>query len=85
MTGHGQLAADAGEVRCLRDRRASRLPGAGESRTTTSRADLIFANAALQWVGDHPAIFPKLAALVNPGGVLAMQMPFSHVQPIAPS
>ena len=44
-------------------------------------ADLIFANAALQWVGDHPAIFPKLAALVNPGGVLAIQMPFSHVQP----
>ena len=42
--------------------------------------DLIFANAALQWVGDHPHIFPKLAGLVNPGGVLAIQMPFSHVQ-----
>jgi trans-aconitate 2-methyltransferase len=42
--------------------------------------DLIFANAALQWVADHPAIFPKLAGLVNPGGVLAIQMPFSHVQ-----
>ena len=44
-------------------------------------ADLIFANAALQWVDDHEALFPRLAALVNPGGVFAVQMPFSHVQP----
>ncbi len=42
--------------------------------------DLIYSNATLQWVGDHPTIFPKLAGLVNPGGVLAIQMPFSHVQ-----
>jgi trans-aconitate 2-methyltransferase len=46
-----------------------------------SPTDLIFSNATLQWVGDHPAVFPKLASLVNPGGVLAVQMPFSHVQP----
>ncbi len=44
-------------------------------------ADLIFTNAALQWVDDHEALFPRLAALVNPGGVFAVQMPFSHVQP----
>jgi trans-aconitate 2-methyltransferase len=43
-------------------------------------ADLIFANAALQWVANHPVVFPRLAGLVNPGGVLAVQMPFSHVQ-----
>src|SRR5262249_7427301 len=43
-------------------------------------ADLLFTNAALQWVGGHPALFPKLASLVNPGGVLAVQMPYSHVQ-----
>ena len=43
--------------------------------------DLIYSNATLQWVGDHPAIFPRLASLVNPGGVFAVQMPFSHVQP----
>lgn len=44
-------------------------------------ADLLFANAALQWVGDHESELPRLAALVNPGGVLAVQMPFSQVQP----
>ncbi len=43
-------------------------------------ADLIFANAALQWVDDHTTIFPRLVELLNPGGVLAVQMPFSHVQ-----
>jgi trans-aconitate 2-methyltransferase len=42
-------------------------------------SDLIFTNAALQWVGGHPELFPRLAGLVNPGGVFAM--PFSHVQP----
>jgi trans-aconitate 2-methyltransferase len=44
-------------------------------------ADLIFSNATLQWLGDHPTLFPRLASLVNPGGVLAVQMPFSHVLP----
>jgi trans-aconitate 2-methyltransferase len=43
-------------------------------------ADLIFSNAALQWVGNHSELFPRLADLVKPGGVLAVQMPFSHVQ-----
>jgi trans-aconitate 2-methyltransferase len=43
-------------------------------------ADLVFSNATLQWLGDHPNLFPRLAALVNPGGVFAVQMPYSHVQ-----
>lgn len=44
-------------------------------------ADLIFSNAALQWVGDHESLIPRLASLVRPNGVLAVQMPFSHPQP----
>ena len=43
--------------------------------------DLIYANATLQWVDDHATVFPRLASLINPGGALAVQMPFSHVQP----
>ena len=43
-------------------------------------ADLIFSNATLQWLGNHEGLFPRLASLVNPGGVFAVQMPFSHVQ-----
>ncbi len=37
--------------------------------------DLIYANAALQWVGDHETLLPKLFAMLAPGGVLAVQMP----------
>ncbi len=37
--------------------------------------DLIFTNAALQWVGDHQALFPRLMASLAPGGVFACQIP----------
>lgn len=41
-------------------------------------ADLIFANASLQWLGDHAALFGRLASALAPGGVLAVQMPMAH-------
>ncbi len=40
--------------------------------------DLIYTNAALQWLPDHVALFPRLAASLAPGGVLACQMPITH-------
>ncbi len=40
--------------------------------------DLIFANASLQWLPDHAALFPRLAQALAPGGVLAVQMPMAH-------
>ena len=39
------------------------------------RYDLVFSNAALQWLPDHPGLFPKLMAHVAQGGALAVQMP----------
>lgn len=36
---------------------------------------LIFSNAALQWLGGHDRLIPRLAALLAPGGMLAVQMP----------
>jgi len=39
--------------------------------------DLIFTNAALQWVGDHDGLFPRLAGHLTPRGVLAVQMPMA--------
>jgi trans-aconitate 2-methyltransferase len=43
--------------------------------------DLVFSNAAVQWVADHPALFARLRRAVAPGGQLAVQMPsnFAHV------
>jgi trans-aconitate 2-methyltransferase len=40
--------------------------------------DLVFANASLQWVGDHARLLPRLYAAVVPAGALAVQMPRNH-------
>jgi trans-aconitate 2-methyltransferase len=37
--------------------------------------DLLFSNAALQWVGGHEELFPRLLGYLKPEGVLAVQMP----------
>ncbi len=43
--------------------------------------DVVFANASLQWVGDHASLFPRLAATLKPGGQLAVQMPANEDHP----
>lgn len=43
--------------------------------------DLIYSNAALHWIGGHAILFPRLLALLAPGGVLAVQMPAMHDAP----
>src|SRR5258707_10500899 len=40
--------------------------------------DLLFSNAALHWVEDHPALFARLTTMIAAGGQLAVQMPFNH-------
>lgn len=37
--------------------------------------DIVFSNAALHWLPDHAALFPRLMDWLTPGGVLAVQMP----------
>jgi trans-aconitate 2-methyltransferase len=37
--------------------------------------DLVFSNAALQWVPDHRAVLARWAAALRPGGQLAVQVP----------
>jgi trans-aconitate 2-methyltransferase len=39
------------------------------------RFDVVFSNAALQWLPDHGALLPRLMARVAPGGALAAQLP----------
>lgn len=43
--------------------------------------DLIYANAALQWVPAHRELIPRLFSLLAPGGVLAIQMPDNRAEP----
>jgi trans-aconitate 2-methyltransferase len=46
-----------------------------------AKFDVILANAVLQWVPDHPRLFPALAAKLAPGGALAVQMPDNLDEP----
>jgi trans-aconitate 2-methyltransferase len=46
-----------------------------------ARPDLIFGNAVLQWVPDHKTLLPRLASLLAPDGVLAIQMPDNLDEP----
>jgi trans-aconitate 2-methyltransferase len=41
----------------------------------TQPPDLIFSNATLQWLDGHDSLLPRLARMLAPGGVLAIQMP----------
>ncbi|XAH21604.1 trans-aconitate 2-methyltransferase [Xylophilus sp. GW821-FHT01B05] len=43
--------------------------------------NLIYVNAALQWVPDHETLIPRLFDALAPGGVLAIQMPDNRQEP----
>ncbi|MGA7987719.1 MAG: methyltransferase domain-containing protein [Candidatus Dormiibacterota bacterium] len=49
--------------------------------------DVVFSNAALQWLPDHPHLFERLTAMLVPGGELAVQVPanFDHVSHVLAS
>jgi trans-aconitate 2-methyltransferase len=50
--------------------------------TPAAPPDLIFSNAALHWATGHETLFPRLVSLLAPGGVLAVQMPAMHDEPL---
>jgi trans-aconitate 2-methyltransferase len=57
------------------------LEGDLSAWSASEPADLLFSNAALQWLEDHARLFPRLMAELTPGGVLAVQMPRNHGEP----
>jgi len=65
----------------------SRLPAArfekADVATFEAEAppDLIFANAVLQWLGNHDRLIPRLMTMLAPGGVLAIQVPDNLDEP----
>ncbi|EPO6659062.1 TPA: trans-aconitate 2-methyltransferase [Klebsiella aerogenes] len=44
-------------------------------------ADVIYANASLQWLGEHQTLFPRLVRQLANNGVLAVQMPDNWQEP----
>ncbi|MEM7255129.1 MAG: methyltransferase domain-containing protein [Pseudomonadota bacterium] len=43
--------------------------------------DVLYSNAALQWVDNHEDLFPRLVSMLPSGGCLAVQMPLSWDSP----
>ncbi|WP_353235952.1 trans-aconitate 2-methyltransferase [Diaphorobacter ruginosibacter] len=73
--------------RAMLESAARRLPGVDfvaadiKDWVPDSAPDLVYANAALQWVGDHETLIPRLFKALAPGGVLAVQMPDNRAEP----
>ncbi|NEG96617.1 methyltransferase domain-containing protein [Bifidobacterium sp. SMB2] len=44
--------------------------------------DVVFSNACIQWVPDHPRLIPAMLGLLRPGGMLAVQTPMNYEEPI---
>jgi trans-aconitate 2-methyltransferase len=53
----------------------------GRIEAATGKWDLVFSNAAIQWVNDHPILIPRLLALLDHGGQIAVQLPSNHHHP----
>jgi len=47
----------------------------GQWAQSQASFDLVFSNAALQWVTNHEAVYPRLLERTAPGGALAFQVP----------
>lgn len=73
--------------RAMLDHAAASLPDCAFIQADISQwqpdrlQDIIYANASLQWVGDHSRLFPHLFSLLAEGGSLAIQMPDNREQP----
>jgi trans-aconitate 2-methyltransferase len=49
--------------------------------TPAAPVDVLFSNAALHWLPDHPALLSRMVSLLAPSGVLAFQIPANFDAP----
>ena len=63
------------------DRRVSWMRGDLATWTAAHRVDVVFSNAALHWVDDHPRVLQRWMGQLAPGGALAFQVPDNFDQP----
>lgn len=48
----------------------------------TEKFDIVFSNACIQWVPDHPKLLREMISLLKEGGELAVQIPINYDEPI---
>ncbi|MDX5351185.1 MAG: methyltransferase domain-containing protein [Paracoccaceae bacterium] len=81
--GRGLMGVDASAA--MLDRAAGRYDRLSQADiavwTPGVPPALIFSNAALNWLPDHAGLMPRLAGMLAPGGVLAVQMPRQGAAP----
>jgi trans-aconitate 2-methyltransferase len=78
ITGLDSSAAMIHAARAASPQCDWRLGEISEWAVGDDRFDVVFANAALQWVGDHAGVFPQLLSRVAEGGALAVQVPGNY-------
>ena len=85
FTGSAITGVDSSAA--MLDSARARLPGVafelGDIAAWQQAApvDLLYANAALQWVPQHATLIPRLFGLLAAGGVLAFQVPDNRDEP----
>ena len=79
------IGIDASPAMLAQARLAGGYDAVLEQDVAEWRADeavaMIFSNAALHWLGNHGTLLPRLAGMLAPGGVLAVQLPHQNNAP----
>lgn len=82
---HAEVTGVDGSAEMLSRARAHAAPNLAfrqaDLRDLDGEYDLIYSNAALQWLPDHPTLLAALWAHLAPGGILAVQVPANHDHP----
>jgi trans-aconitate 2-methyltransferase len=81
VIGTDNSAAMLADARQRLPRAQFELSDIADWAPTGDAPDLIYANASLQWLGDHASLLPRLFSTLAPGGVLAVQMPDNLDEP----
>jgi trans-aconitate 2-methyltransferase len=58
------------------------LKDASEDLSALGKFDIVFSNAAIQWIADQKALLDNMFSILKPGGILAVQVPCTKNMPI---